>query len=52
MRHKVNDMSYIPNVALGSVEAKLLRKDVKVCPVLRGIIYNGITEVIAEVIVV
>jgi len=45
-------MSYTPNVAVGSVEAKLLRKDVKACPILRGIICDGITEVIAEVIVV
>jgi hypothetical protein len=46
MGYEIDNAPYASNVTLYSIEAKLLCEDVKACSVLRGIVYNGIAEVL------
>ena len=50
IRHKIDNMAYIPNVALCCTKAEFLRYDLKARSVLRGIIYNGVTEGLSKVV--
>jgi hypothetical protein len=45
-------MPYTSDVTLYSIKAKLLYKDVKVCSVLRGIVCDGVAEVLSKVVVI
>jgi len=50
VRYKIDDMAYIPHVALCCTEAEFLRHDLKARSVLRGIICDGVTEGLSKVV--